>query len=190
MKNEQIQVDVAKPADRPYIIALQKKFSNQIGFLPTAAIDELVTASRVLVGRINEEPAGYFAFRQKMRGVPNCASIVQAAVQYDAQRLGVAMALENAAAELCRNAKAEMIQAWCRSDLPANLFWDVMRYRQIAQRHPKNARKRPIILWRKPLTPTHPSNLSEVPRVAGCRTRLIAATDQIQTFFDWEAHPT
>lgn len=179
-------VRIATPADLSFVKHLQKRFSNQLGFLPTAAIEWYLSAGRVTLVLENQEPAGYLLGRRRLRCLPAVVPITQAAVCFDAQRRAHGVELVNAAAAAAAADGRTMLQAWCRSDLEANDFWAAVGFTAIALRRPPTSRGLPLILWRRPLSTAAFPSLLHLPTAAGHQARrtshirLLTAADRLR----------
>lgn len=166
-------IRVATPADRAYVASLQKRYANQLGFLPLAAIDILIEQRRVMVGRENGDPAGYVVARPRLRCMTAVAPIVQTAVSYDLRRRRLGTALVEA---VCADAWVDgrlAVQCWCREDLEACEFWHAAGFMAVADRWPGNARRKRMILYRRPLPGCDDATLTTVPRNAGWKGATI-----------------
>jgi hypothetical protein len=175
---------IIQPASRPSIIlaktehmkfvsALQKKFSNALGYLPTAALQWYVEQKRVGIAFENGEPAGYVLGRTHYKYQPLMRPITQAAVAMDAQRRHHGLGL---VARVCEQAQATRqlaVQACCAADLDANEFWMVAGFVAVDVLKPDNARGREIIVWRKSLTARAPDWFMVPPPVAGHRAKKV-----------------
>lgn len=159
--------------DRLFVADLQRKYANQLGFLPHAALDELVDGGRVLLALENGEPAGYLASRTHLRCQPSTAPIVQAAVCYDARRRALGTRLVEAVCQDAWVAGSTVVQCWCAENLDACDFWSACGFTAVADRDPKNARGRRLLLFRRALPGTPESVLTAVPRNAGWKAATI-----------------
>jgi len=175
----------AVASDLTFVTSLQRKFSNQLGFLPTTAVDELIGKSRVLLGLENGEPAGYLIARPRLRCQPATAPIVQAAVCMDLRRRSLGMRMVEA---VCQDAWVDgrsVVQCWCREDLEACDFWAACGFQPIADRHPNNARNKRMILYRRPLPGCDDATLTAVPRNAGWKGATIPTERPSQLMLPW-----
>src|SRR4051794_17721498 len=83
-------VTPATPKDLAYVVHLQKKHGDAIGFLPRLALEEKIDLRRVWLARDNGEPAGFLHHGSLAK--PE-VRIFQAAIQYDARRRHMGLAL-------------------------------------------------------------------------------------------------
>src|SRR5215218_3775502 len=80
----------ATPADLAYVVALQKRNGEALGFIPRAALSEKIDLGRIWLATENGDPAGYL--HHGSLAVPE-VRIFQAAIQYDARRRHHGLAL-------------------------------------------------------------------------------------------------
>jgi hypothetical protein len=165
-------IRTASAADTLFLRKLQRTYSNQLGFLPDAAVAECVDGGCVRMALENGDPCGYVLARRRLRCAPHVVPIVQAAVCLDARRRHHGLALVDA---VCQDAWVDgrlIVQCWCRADLDAVSFWAAAGFELIAERDPRSARGKPLLLYRRAL-PGCPSNLLDVvPRRSGWRASL------------------
>jgi N-acetylglutamate synthase-like GNAT family acetyltransferase len=155
--------------DLSFVLELQRRFTAQLGFLPTAAITRYVEQTRVMIGTENDEPAGYLLGNTYLRYQPLIRPITQAAIALDAQRrhLGLRLVAQTVADATAAGQTA--VQACCAEGLAANDFWLAAGFRPICYLRPDNTRQRSIICWRKILTAKIPTWIIDPPRIAGYR---------------------
>jgi GNAT superfamily N-acetyltransferase len=171
--NPSRSVTLATTAQLSFLLDLQKKFSNQLGFLPRQAIQEYVDTRRVLIARENGEPAGYLLAPRRLASLPHVVPLVQTAIAFDAQRRGLGLLLVDVVTAWAISDGRSMLQAWCRADLTANDFWRSAGFFPVAQRRTPNARRQPLILWRRPLTAILPTAMLALPTRAGHAGRSV-----------------
>lgn len=160
-------VRLATPADLPFVQALQRRFSNQLGFLPNAALAWYLDNGRCSLVFDNGDPAGYVLGRPRLRPQPWVQPLTQTAVSFDAQRRTLGSALIDAAAADATANGRTILQAWCRTDIPANAFWLAAGFEPVALRKPETARAMPLLLWRRCLDATQRPLLHSLPAAAG-----------------------
>lgn len=161
----------ARPQDLKFLSHLQKKFSNQLGFLPTQALQWYVEEGRVGVVTENGEPAGYVLGRPSFRYQRLLRPITQTAVAMDAQRRHLGMSLIDRVCNLARDEHQLAVQAVCAADLEANDFWLAMQFEAIHVFPANNTRGRELIVWRKLVTKTRPDWFELAPPDPGTRAR-------------------
>lgn len=161
-------IRIATLKDLNYVLALQRKFSNQLGFLPRAALEGYLDNGRVTIVQENDEPAGYILGRPALRWMALLRPITQAAIQYDAQRRHLGELLVARAEAEARDFGQAAIQVMCREGIDANAFWAAVGFQKIGQTNPQNARQRLMNCWRKPLNPVWtPRWFHALPPVSG-----------------------
>ena len=166
----------ATDADLAYVLHLQRKFTNQLGFLPTEAIRWLIEHARISLAVENGEPCGYLAGRTHLSQQPLLRPITQAAIQYDAQRRQHGLALLTQIEREAIEAGQAGIQACCREGIEANEFWRAAGFKPICIMTPANRRNKSVICWRKPLTNRFPLWFAMPPRRSGYRAFLTDST--------------
>lgn len=102
-----------------YIISLSKKFTNQIGFIPKPRIETDFEKGRFLIERENDEPCGFLYCGNGKKNLV----ILQAAIQYDAQRRTHGLNLVKRLILYAEAKGFETISCKCADDLEANEFW-------------------------------------------------------------------
>src|SRR4051812_20753088 len=80
----------ADERDLAYVVDLQKRNGDAVGFIPRQALAEKIELGRIWLARENGDPAGYL--HHGSLSVPE-VRIFQAAVQYDARRRHLGLAL-------------------------------------------------------------------------------------------------
>lgn len=161
----------AKATDLQFILHLSNRFRNQLGFLPKAALEYYASHSLAKIGEENDDSAGYLLGRASMRWNRQVRPITHAAVDMSAQRRHLGLALVQALALEASASGKTALQAMCRADLEANDFWLAAGFERIAEYAPGNARKQPMICWRKKLIEKVPQWFYELPPVAGWKAR-------------------
>lgn len=131
---------VAIDADLPYIIDLEHKNKESLGFLPSMAIQQRISRGRVFIGRLNGAPFGYLLFDYR-DGVVN---VLQACIQYDARRALYGAALYGWA---LNQWQAPRVRLKCAADLESNLFWRSLGLICVGVKDGGSRRKRKINIW-------------------------------------------
>ena len=145
-------VRTATAADLRVVIDLARRFSNQIGFIPETQLEEDIAAGSIIITLENDTPAGYMLARPGLATFRECRPIFQTAVYLDAQRRHHGLALLQDIETTTRHAGKHVLQCMCREELESNFFWKAAGFVPIGRRTAVNARKQPLILWRKALT--------------------------------------
>jgi N-acetylglutamate synthase-like GNAT family acetyltransferase len=146
-------IRAATTADLALIRDLQKKFTNQIGYIPPIATERELEAGNVHCGILNGHDAGFLLIQPHMKCQPTTAAIIQAAVYMDARRQHVGLALVTRACDDARHRGCGIIQAQCREDLEANAFWLAAGFEAIASKPGGDALGKKLIIYRQPLYP-------------------------------------
>jgi ribosomal protein S18 acetylase RimI-like enzyme len=162
-------VRIASTADMSFVLSLQRRFSNELGFLPSAAIDWYISHGRVTLSDVNDQDAGYLLGRAALRSQPWTRPLTQTAVCMDAQRRDTGRSLVEQAAVDATAAGQHLLQAWCRIDIPAMAFWRSIGFSAVAIRRPPTTRGHPLILYRRPLTDHGRRLILLLPTAAGYR---------------------
>jgi N-acetylglutamate synthase-like GNAT family acetyltransferase len=112
----------ATPSDLSYVVHLQKQHHHALGFIPRVALQEKIDLGRIWLATENGEPAG-FLHHGSLAGEE--VRIFQAAVQYDARRRHLGLALVRHLLRRAAAAGARGVSLRCLSSLEANDFWRV-----------------------------------------------------------------
>ena len=146
----------ATAADLAYVVALQKRNHEALGFIPRAALSEKIDLGRIWLTCENGEPAGYL--HHGSLAVPE-VRIFQAAVQYDARRRHHGLALVADLVERAREAGAQGISLRCLDFLDANDFWTAAGFERIGT---EPGARGTLNVWaarlNEPTSGTHPHN--------------------------------
>ena len=118
----------AAPADLAYVVALQKRNHEALGFIPRAALAEKIDRGQILLARENGDPAGFL--HHGSLAVPE-VRIFQAAVQYDARRRHHGLALVADFVARAREAGARAASLRCLDVLDANDFWTAAGFERL-----------------------------------------------------------
>lgn len=118
--NSSTSFGTAAESDIDFIVELQKKNRESVGFFPRLAIHERIQKQRVILGKLNGEPFGYLLWDRPRNGDVN---ILQACIQYDARRRLYGAEMYGWALELW---KPDFVRLRCAADLESNLFWKAL----------------------------------------------------------------
>ena len=138
---------VAAVADLPYIVDLEYKNKESLGFLPRQAIEERVLRQTVFLGWLNGDPFGYLLFDHRPQ---QAVHVLQACIQYDARRRLYGAALYGFALQTWQ---ADLVTLKCAADLESNLFWQALGLVCTGVRSGGTRRGRQINLWLHLLRP-------------------------------------
>lgn len=132
------RISIAKPADLPYVDALQRRFRHALGFLTFQALEGYLERGQVLLAFENAQPAGYLLWQRPTypfgdETVRVCR-IIQAAIDYDAQRRLHGTRLVHRLYQQVARATPTYLSCWCAEDLDANAFWAAVGFHHDATR--------------------------------------------------------
>jgi N-acetylglutamate synthase-like GNAT family acetyltransferase len=122
------EVRAATRADLAYVVALQKRNHEALGFIPRAALAEKIDRGQILLASDNGDPAGFL--HHGSLAVPE-VRIFQAAIQYDARRRHHGLALVHAMVRRATDAGAKGLSLRCLDVLDANDFWAAAGFARI-----------------------------------------------------------
>jgi N-acetylglutamate synthase-like GNAT family acetyltransferase len=157
-------IRTATDQDLRFVLHLQRKFSNEVGFVPSAGIERYIDWRCVQMATENGEPAGYVLCRPPSAREPHLAKIIQTAVSFDARRQAHGLALIDRACRTAVVAGATIVQACVRRDLDANAFFLAAGFTAVVVRSAPTARAEDHIIWRRPLLPVAARLFTEIPR--------------------------
>ncbi len=119
--------------DLPWVDALQKQQSRELGFLQMKALEGKVQLGQVLVATVMDRPAGYLIASDRYMKRDELGLITQVNVEAKYRRSLVAARLVQG--QFDRSAYGcRLYAAWCAQDLEANRFWEAMGFVAIAFR--------------------------------------------------------
>jgi len=113
-------VVVGLPSQLSYVMQLQRRWSQELGFIPRAGLRRALSEKRVLVVRENRWPAGYVLWTRGRRGILH---IAQAAVEVELLRSKLGSELLGAMRLAARDGGYSIVRLLCREELEANGFW-------------------------------------------------------------------
>jgi GNAT superfamily N-acetyltransferase len=144
-----ISVNLATILDIAFIDDLQRKNAEELSFYPSCVFEREVENGRIILARVNGEPAGYIyhgAFS------PVC-KIHQACIHYDLRGQLYGSALVRFFRSLCEAAGVMSITLRCGSDIAANGFWAAMGFDCQSVTPGGVRRMRDINEWRLDMSP-------------------------------------
>jgi hypothetical protein len=134
--------------DLLYARSLMKQHTEQVGFLPDAALRWYADHGCVWAGTINNDPVGYLVAKP-LKSAPNVHAILQACIQMDARRMHSGLALVAHVCSLAQESGRDIVQCWCRDDIEANHFWKAAGFVEIMRKPGGERRGREVILYRR-----------------------------------------
>jgi ribosomal protein S18 acetylase RimI-like enzyme len=154
----------ARPQDLRFVLDLQRRFSNELGFVPAGGIERYIDWGCVQLATENDAPAGYVLARPPAARESHVAKIVQTAVSFDARRRQHGMQLIDQVCDISRDRGASIVQACVRWDLEANGFFRAAGFTAVMVREAPTARGEKHVIWRRPLTAVLPNVMQTVAR--------------------------
>lgn len=147
---EAIAISTAEPTDIKYIDHLQRVNADALSFYPTMAFEREVEKRRIILARVNGEPAGYL-YHGALGGR---VAIHQAAIEYDLRGQLYGAALVKWLADLAIASSSLSLRLRCGSDIEANGFWRAMGFECVAVSKGGIRRMRDINQWERELVPS------------------------------------
>lgn len=132
----------ATHSDLPYLLHLQRVFSDQIGFVPTNAYAIRIDRGDLIVTTENDDPA---AFALACCRLDRTTHISQVAVDLDLHRNLHGAALLARIAARSHFAGSTRITCTVRDNIPAHAFWRALGFQPMRVRHGGKARRRMLI---------------------------------------------
>ena len=152
-EHKHVTIRTALPGDGPrsdlkFLDHLQKKYSEQVGFLPLQVLEWNIERGNVSIALENDEPAAYLLGKGNYLRDPYFGIIYQAAVSYDARRrlMGTAL-VQHFIADVPAMRATRLVGLWCAQDIEANEFWHACGFEAIAARHGSRRKGRVHIFW-------------------------------------------
>jgi len=141
---DDLTVQCATVDDLTYIDSLQKKNSEDLAFYPKQVFEREVENFRVILAKVNAEPAGYI-----YHGAlgPAC-KIHQACIQYDLRGQLYGAGLVRHLLQIADLSNVLSVTLRCGSDIAANDFWKAMGFYCEAVTQGGVRRMRDINCWR------------------------------------------
>lgn len=160
-------INQVKADDVTYALSLAKKFTDNLGFLPRPAVEFYAMNGGAWQVNQNGQPAGFVIAAWTQKVSPRTACIYQAAVQLDAQRIHLGLALISHVCDEAASRGSHEIVCWCAADLQANYFWRAAEFTLMQTAEGGRRRKRHMLLWAKRLA--HDRDTTTNPRVLAKR---------------------
>lgn len=119
-----ISVMPAVESDLVFIDHLQKKNAEELAFFPKQVFEREILNFRILLARVNGDPAGYIYHGS----IGPIVKIHQACIEYDLRGQLYGSALVRQLINLVDAANGMSITLRCGSDIAANGFWQAMGF--------------------------------------------------------------
>ena len=144
-RNFDITIDAAQLSDLTYIDHLQAKNAEALSFYPKVVFEREIPNGRVLLARVNADPAGYLYFG----AFGPVVKVHQACIQYDLRGQLYGAELIRFFENMCQAAGVLSCKLRCGSDIAANGFWASMGFYCQSVTAGGVRRMRDINEWRK-----------------------------------------
>lgn len=144
-----IDVAVADAGHLKFIDKLQRANAEELSFYPLAVFERELPLGRILLAKVNAEPAGYIyhgAFSPILK-------IHQACIEYDLRGQLYGAALVRFLEKISQQFGVMSITLRCGSDISANGFWSAMGFYCQSVAPGGVRRMRDINSWRRDLSP-------------------------------------
>lgn len=145
----EVEITPANNADLKYVDSLQKKNAEELSFYPSVVFEREIKNKRILLAKVNNEPAGYIYHGALMPSV----KIHQACIQYDLRGQLYGAELVRQLCALAKNANCLSVTLRCGSDIEANGFWKAMGFVCEDIKKGGARRMRDINCWRYDISP-------------------------------------
>jgi GNAT superfamily N-acetyltransferase len=137
----------ALPFDREIFTELMKEHSENVSYLPDAALHHYLQSGASLLDVGLSEVCGGLLGCRSYQSRPALSGIVVLAVPRDHWRQGIASALLAEFLDDARHHCSSAVQAWVREDLPANKFFQHHGFRPVAKVQGGMKRQKMMICW-------------------------------------------
>ena len=145
-----IEVFPAMQEHLKYIDSLQRKNAEELAFYPKQVFEREINNFRILLAKVNAEPAGYIYHGS----FGNNLKIHQACIQYDLRGQLYGSELVQYLIKLAKKMNSNSISLRCGSDIAANGFWQNMGFSCERVTQGGVRRRRDINHWIYQLQPT------------------------------------
>ena len=136
--------------DVAYAVALAKRNSEALSFIPTPQLENYAAKGQLLIQTENDEPCGFLVYGA---GFP-VMRVYQSCIQFDARRRENGMALVARLVAVAERRQCQGISLWCAQDLEANAFWSAAGFQLIGRREGGLRRGRIHNHWLLPVGPS------------------------------------
>ena len=137
-----IEIQTTTESDVSYIVALQKKFSNQVGFVPTTAIHDHISRRHYTICKINGQHSSYIL---QSGGTLKTVHLIQVAVEEKMWRSGIGTAILDHVIQKNKTKRYPNVTAYVREDLQANSYFTSLGFQEVRKRPGGIARGKLII---------------------------------------------
>lgn len=137
-------VRIATLGDLSFVIAQQKAWSDNLGFLPKQTFERYIPAGQIIVAEENGWPAGYVSFCGSSKGL---LRVLQVAVHHDLLRAGVGTDMMRIIDAYAADNALSVTRLTCRDGLQANDFWPTIGFAQTAVYARATTRRRLLREW-------------------------------------------
>ena len=144
-------VKTASIRDLRFVVSLQRRWSNTVGFLPACTHQRYIEAGHVLIVLENDEPAGFLNFTITTKGL---LRLPQVAIHPDLLRTTLGSKVMRTLIRHAERNQMGAIRLTSRSDLQANIFWPTLGFKPTAILTPRTRRNKPHIEWTLQLSNT------------------------------------
>lgn len=139
-------ITVATPNDVAFLVHLQKRWSQNLGFLPRCTHQRYADNKQCLIVWQNDEPAGYLNWTLTRKGL---CRIIQVAVEPELLRTTLGTKIMKHIERQAIRGHCSIMRLTTRSDLPANQVWPLLEYKPTATFQRPTTRGLPLIEWTK-----------------------------------------
>jgi len=150
-------IRLANESDLTFVQHLQRTWSNNLGFLPTSALQRYLRLRQCLLVLENDTPAGYLNWSLSRKGL---LRIIQVAIDPDLLRTTLGTKVMRHVERAAHRGHCSALRLTSRVDLPANQFWPILTFQPTAVLQPRTTRNQPHIEWTKPLL--SPANIAAI----------------------------
>jgi len=141
-------VRAATAADLSFVVDMQRRWSNALGFLPKCCHERYIAAGHVLIVEENGLSAGFLNYTVTSKGL---VRVPQVAIDDALLRTSIGSLLLRHITTAARRGHCSAIRLTSRSDLAANLFWPKVGFKFTCLTRPKSTRGLPLLEWTLPL---------------------------------------
>ena len=129
--------------DLKFILSEGKKGTNEIGFLPTEALERYIEKGWINLCENNGDRIGFSVLQWSA----STGRILQLWLIADARRAAAGLALLAVAKHKAAALFTQRLSCWCAEDLEANAFWQAVGFDATGTRKGGEARKRKQIKY-------------------------------------------